>query len=261
MAEYSDYSYEQMYELLEALHDKYNCEEFIDSDPISIPHSFSADNDREVAGFLAATIAWGNRKAIVKSARRMMECMDYAPYDFVLNAAESDLESLRSYVYRTFNGNDFVDFIRALQRICREYGTIGTLFQDSYARHKDMAAVLSEVRREFFSIDHSDHCTKHFSSIDKGAACKRLNMYLRWFVRRDNKGVDFGSWTKIPMSALYLPLDVHRGNVGRELGLLTRRQNDWKATAEITQTLRKFSSDDPVKYDFALFGAGVNSGL
>ena len=259
MAEYSDYSYEQMYELLEALHDKYNCEEFIDSDPISIPRSFSADNDREVAGFLAATIAWGNRKAIVKSARRMMECMDYAPYDFVLNAAESDLESLRSYVYRTFNGNDFVDFIRALQRICREYGTIGTLFQDSYARHKDMAAVLSEVRREFFSIDHSDHCTKHFSSIDKGAACKRLNMYLRWFVRRDNRGVDFGSWTKIPMSALYLPLDVHSGNMARELGLLTRRQNDWKATVEVTQTLKKFSAEDPVKYDFALFGAGVNS--
>ena len=259
MAEYSDYSYEQMYELLEALHDKYNCEEFIDSDPISIPHSFSADNDREVAGFLAATIAWGNRKAIVKSARRMMECMDYAPYDFVLNAAKSDLESLRSYVYRTFNGNDFVDFIRALQRICREYGTIGTLFQDSYARHKDMAAVLSEVRREFFSIDHSDHCTKHFSSIDKGAACKRLNMYLRWFVRRDNRGVDFGSWTKIPMSALYLPLDVHSGNMARELGLLTRRQNDWKATVEVTQTLKKFSAEDPVKYDFALFGAGVNS--
>ena len=259
MAEYSDYSYEQMYELLEALHDKYNCEEFIDSDPISIPHSFSADNDREVAGFLAATIAWGNRKAIVKSARRMMECMDYAPYDFVLNAAESDLESLRSYVYRTFNGNDFVDFIRALQRICREYGTIGTLFQDSYARHKDMAAALSEVRREFFSIDHSNHCTKHFSSIDKGAACKRLNMYLRWFVRRDNRGVDFGSWTKIPMSALYLPLDVHSGNMARELGLLTRRQNDWKATVEVTQTLKKFSAEDPVKYDFALFGAGVNS--
>lgn len=259
MAEYSDYSYEQMYELLEALHDKYNCEEFIDSDPISIPHSFSADNDREVAGFLAATIAWGNRKAIVKSARRMMECMDYAPYDFVLNAAESDLESLRSYVYRTFNGNDFVDFIRALQRICREYGTIGTFFQDSYARHKDMAAVLSEVRREFFSIDHSNHCTKHFSSIDKGAACKRLNMYLRWFVRRDNRGVDFGSWTKIPMSALYLPLDVHSGNMARELGLLTRRQNDWKATVEVTQTLKKFSAEDPVKYDFALFGAGVNS--
>ena len=259
MAEYSDYSYEQMYELLEALHDKYNCEEFIEADPISIPHSFSAIEDREIAGFLAATIAWGNRKAIVKSARRMVECMDYAPYDFVVNATERELESLRSYVYRTFNGDDFVDFVRALQNICRKYGTLGTMFQDSYTRHESIAAVLSEVRREFFSIDHTDHCTKHFSSIDKGAACKRLNMYLRWFVRSDNRGVDFGLWRKIPMSALYLPLDVHSGNMARELGLLSRRQNDWKATEEVTNALKKFSADDPVKYDFALFGAGINS--
>ena len=259
MAEYSDYSYEQMYELLEALHDKYNCEEFIEADPISIPHSFSATEDREIAGFLAATIAWGNRKAIVKSARRMVECMDYAPYDFVVNATENELESLRSYVYRTFNGDDFVDFMRALQSICRKYGTLGTMFQDSYTRHESIAAVLSEVRREFFSIDHGTHCTKHFSSIDKGAACKRLNMYLRWFVRRDNRGVDFGLWQKIPMSAHYLPLDVHSGNMARELGLLTRLQNDWKATEEVTNILKKFSADDPVKYDFALFGAGINS--
>jgi uncharacterized protein (TIGR02757 family) len=122
-----------------------------------------------------------------------------------------------------------------------------------------MAAVLSEVRREFFAAQHGEHCRKHFSSIDKGAACKRLNMYLRWFVRRDNRGVDFGSWTRIPMSALYLPLDVHSGNMARSLGLLSRRQNDWKATAEVTATLRRFSAEDPVKYDFALFGAGVNS--
>lgn len=261
MAEYSDYSYEQMYELLEALHDKYNCEEFIEADPISIPHSFAADADREIAGFLAATIAWGNRKAIVKSARRMVECMDYAPYDFVANATDSDLEPLRSYVYRTFNGNDFVDFVRALQSICRKYGTLGRLFQDSYLRHGNIAAVLSEVRREFFSVEHSEHCQKHFSSIDKGAACKRLNMYLRWFVRKDNRGVDFGSWTKIPMSALYLPLDVHSGNMARSLGLLSRRQSDWKATEEVTNVLKRFSADDPVKYDYALFGAGIDGFL
>ena len=259
MAAYSDYSHEQMFELLETLHDKYNREEFIEADPISIPHSFASDNDKEVAGFLAATIAWGNRKAILKGARKMMELMDNAPYDFVLNATEADLNPLRSYVYRTFNGNDFVDFICALQRICRTYGTIGTLFEQSYLQHKDMAAVLSEVRREFFAVDHSEHSTKHFSSIDKGAACKRINMYLRWFVRSDNRGVDFGLWRKIPASALYLPLDVHSGNMSRELGLLTRKQNDWKATVEVTQTLKRFSPSDPVKYDFALFGAGVNS--
>ena len=259
MDAYSDFSAEQMYEMLEALHDKYNNTDFIEADPISVPHSFTDDRDKEIAGFLASTIAWGNRKAIVRSARRMMEYMDFAPYSFVVGAQQSDFETLRSYVHRTFNGGDFVGFVRALQSICRKYGTVGNLFESSYAEHRDMAAVLSEVRREFFSIDHSDHCTKHFSSIDKGAACKRLNMYLRWFVRRDNRGVDFGSWTKIPMSALYLPLDVHSGNMARELGLLSRRQNDWKATVEVTQMLKRFSADDPVKYDFALFGAGVNS--
>lgn len=259
MAEYSDYSFEQMLELLEGLHDRYNRPEFIEADPISIPHLFSDNRDREVAGFFAATIAWGNRKAIVRSARRMMECMDFAPYDFVVGATEGDLESLRSYVYRTFNGDDFVDFVRAVQSICRRYGTIGELFEQSYTKSGDMAKVLSDVRREFFSVEHAQRCEKHFSSIDKGAACKRLNMYLRWFVRRDNRGVDFGSWQRIPMSALYLPLDVHSGNVGRELGLLSRRQNDWKATVEITQALRRFSAEDPVKYDFALFGTGVNS--
>ena len=259
MAEFSDYSFEQMFELLETLHDKYNCPEFIEADPISIPHSFSSDRDKEVAGFFAATIAWGNRKAIVKSARRMMECMDNAPYDFVLGATESDLESLRSYVYRTFNGDDFVDFVRAVQGICRRYGTIGELFESSYEQSGDMAAVLSTVRREFFSLEHAQRSEKHFSSIDKGAACKRINMYLRWFVRQDNRGVDFGLWRRIPMSALYLPLDVHSGNMGRELGLLSRRQSDWKATVEITENLKRFSASDPVKYDFALFGAGVNA--
>ena len=261
MAEYSDFTAEQMYEMLEALHDKYNNTDFIEADPISVPHSFTDDRDKEIAGFLAATIAWGNRKAIVRSARRMMEYMDFAPYSFVVGAEQSDFETLRSYVHRTFNGGDFVDFVRALQSICHKYGTVGNLFESSYAEHRDMAAVLSAVRREFFSAEHSQHSEKHFSSIDKGAACKRLNMYLRWFVRSDNRGVDFGLWRSIPASALYLPLDVHSGNMGRALGLLSRKQNDWKATAEITQSLRRFSAEDPVKYDYALFGAGIDGFL
>lgn len=261
MEQYSDFSAEQMYDMLEALHDKYNNTDFIEADPISVPHSFTDDRDKEIAGFLAATIAWGNRKAIVSSARRMMEYMDFAPYSFVMNAEQSDLERLKSYVHRTFNGQDFVDFVRAMQGVCRKYTTIGNLFQSSYLKHGDMAAVLSEVRREFFSAEHNPHCEKHFSSIDKGAACKRLNMYLRWFVRSDNRGVDFGLWRKIPASALYLPLDVHSGNMGRALGLLSRKQNDWKATAEITESLRKFCAEDPVKYDYALFGAGIDGFL
>ena len=261
MDRYSDFSREQMFDLLETLHDKYNCAEFIEADPISIPHSFTDNRDREIAGFLAATIAWGNRKAIVRSARRMVEYMDFAPYSFVMGAEQSDLDNLRTYVHRTFNGQDFIDFVVAMQHICRKYGSIGELFESSYAEHQDMAKVLSVVRREFFSAPHNEHSQKHFSSIDKGAACKRLNMYIRWFVRRDNRGVDFGSWEKIPMNAIYLPLDVHSGNMGRELGLLSRRQSDWKATVEITQTLRGFCAEDPVKYDFALFGAGIDGFL
>lgn len=252
---------DELKELLDHLHDKYNREEFIEADPISVPHSFSDKTDREIAGFMAATIAWGNRKAIVKSAHRMMQYMDYSPADFVRNASDKELATLRSYVHRTFNGEDFTDFVLAIRSITERYGGIGEFFEQSYVQHRDIAKVLSLFRHEFFSIAHNPHCEKHLSSIDKGAACKRLNMYLRWFVRRDERGVDFGLWQKIPMSALYLPLDVHTGNMGRALGLLTRRQSDWKATVEITESLREFCADDPVKYDYALFGAGIDGFL
>ncbi|MDE5636820.1 MAG: TIGR02757 family protein [Alistipes sp.] len=248
-------------DLLERLHDKYNRPEFIEADPISVPHRFSSRDDREIAGFFAATIAWGNRKAIVKSANRMVEYMDNAPADFVVNASDRELERLATYVHRTFNGRDFMDFVRAMRAMYARFGGIGNFVERRYAVHGDMAAVLSDFRREFFACDHDAHCEKHFSSIDKGAACKRLNMYFRWFVRRDERGVDFGEWTSIPMSALYLPLDVHTGNMGRALGLLKRRQSDWKATVEITEALRGFDPSDPVRYDFSLFGAGIDGFL
>ena len=252
---------EELHELLEHLHDKYNRAEFIEPDPISIPHSFCDRHDREVSGFLAATIAWGNRKAIVKSARRMMQYMDNAPADFVRNASPAELRHLQSYVHRTFNGQDFTDFVLGMRHIILNHGGIGEFFECRYEATQDMAIVLSEFRREFFSCDHNTHCEKHLSSIDKGAACKRLNMYLRWFVRRDDRGVDFGLWQRIPMSAIYLPLDVHTGNMGRALGLLTRKQSDWKATVEITAALREFDPTDPVRYDFSLFGAGIDGFL
>ena len=252
---------EELRELLEHLHDKYNRQEFIEPDPISIPHSFSDRHDREIAGFLAAAIAWGNRKAIVKSARRMMSYMDNASADFVRNASHQELAHLQSYVHRTFNGQDFTDFVLCMRHIMEQYGGIGEFFESRYEATQDMTKVLSEFRREFFSCDHNPHCEKHISSIDKGAACKRLNMYLRWFVRHDERGVDFGLWRKIPMSALYLPLDVHTGNMGRALGLLTRKQSDWKATAEITAALREFNAEDPVRYDYSLFGAGIDGFL
>ncbi len=261
MERYSDLSHEELRDILEHLHDKYNRPEFIEADPISIPHSFTDLRDREIAGFLAATIAWGNRKAIVRSARRMVEYMDGTPYDFVCNASEQDLTRLQSYVHRTFNGGDFTDFVRSMRRICQRYGSMGELFQRNYEECGDMAEVFSRVRREFFEGEHNPHCEKHLSSVDKGAACKRLNMYVRWFVRRDDRGVDFGVWRRIPMSALYLPLDIHSGNMGRELGLLKRKQSDWKATVEITSSLRAFDAEDPVRYDFSLFGAGIDGFL
>lgn len=252
---------EELRDLLEHLHDKYNRQEFIEADPISIPHSFTLRDDREVAGLLSATIAWGNRKAIVRSARRMMSYMDDAPADFVRNASAKELAHLQSYVHRTFNGQDFTDFVLGMRHIVEQYGGIGNFFENSYAQSEDMTKVLSDFRREFFATPHNPHCEKHLSSIDKGAACKRLNMYLRWFVRCDDRGVDFGLWRQIPMSALYLPLDVHTGNMGRALGLLRRKQNDWKATAEITASLREFDAEDPVRYDFSLFGAGIDGFL
>lgn len=252
---------EELHDLLEHLHDKYNRPEFIEPDPISIPHSFSDRHDKEVAGFLAAAIAWGNRKAIVKSARRMMQYMDNAPADFVRNASPAELRHLQNYVHRTFNGQDFTDFVLGMRHIITQHGGIGEFFESRYAATGDIATTLSEFRREFLSCEHNPHCEKHISSIDKGAACKRLNMYLRWFVRRDDRGVDFGLWRSIPMSALYLPLDVHTGNMGRALGLLQRKQSDWKATAEITAALRNFDPSDPVRYDYSLFGAGIDGFL
>lgn len=252
---------EELKELLEHLHDKYNRPEFIEPDPISVPHSFADKADREIAGFFASTIAWGNRKAIVKSAHRMMIYMDNAPADFVRNASASELAHLQSYVHRTFNGQDFTDFVLAIRGIMERHGGIGDYFESEYERTGNLAAVLSSFRREFFSCEHNTHCEKHLSSIDKGAACKRLNMYLRWFVRHDDRGVDFGLWRKIPMAALYLPLDVHTGNMGRALGLLNRKQSDWKATVEITNNLREFDAEDPIRYDYSLFGAGIDGFL
>ncbi|MBQ2797723.1 MAG: TIGR02757 family protein [Tidjanibacter sp.] len=251
----------ELKELLEELYLRYDCVDFIEPDPISIPHSFSAPKDREIAGLLAATIAWGNRKAIVKSANRMMDYLDRRPYDFVMGASESELATLQTYVHRTFNGEDLRCFVLALRRLCVQSGSLGEWFQGRYVATGDMRTVLADFRREFFDFDHPQRSEKHLSSIAKGAACKRLNMYLRWMVRKDPHGVDFGLWEQIPASALYLPLDVHSGNVGRELGLLKRRQSDWKAVEEITATLREFDAADPVKYDYALFGAGINKGI
>ncbi len=248
-------------ELLEQLHDRFNCQEFVEHDPISIPHRFSRLEDIEIAGFLSATIAWGNRKAIVKSAGRMMEYLDHAPFDFVMNASEAELERIESYVHRTFCGSDFRDFIVSLRRIYQQHGSMKNLFEQRYSESQSLGDCFAHFRSEFLESPHQQRCEKHISSITKGAACKRLCMYLRWMVRKDSRGVDFGVWSGIPSSALYIPLDVHSGNVARKLTLLTRKQSDWKAVDELTSKLREFDINDPVKYDFALFGAGIEGVL
>ena len=251
----------ELQELLERLHDRYNRPEFIEDDPIAVPHRYTDRADREIAGFLAATIAWGNRKAIVRNGHRLMRLLDDAPADFVRNASERELARLGGFVHRTFNGGDLCDFVRGLRRMEREHGGVGRFFEARYEATGSLPAVLAEFRSEFFAAEHAPRCEKHLSSVTKGAACKRLCMYLRWMVRRDERGVDFGEWEGIPPEALRLTLDVHTGETGRLLGLLGRRQNDWRAVEEITAALRAYDAADPVRFDFALFGAGMDRSL
>lgn len=251
----------ELRELLERLCDKYDRPEFIADDPIGVPHRFTDRADREIAGFFAATIAWGNRKTIVRNGHRLMRLMDDAPADFVRNASEREIAGLGDFVHRTFNGEDLRDFVLALRRMEERFGGIGAFFESRYEATGDLRPVLAEFRQEFFACEHAPRCEKHLSAIVRGAACKRLCMYLRWMVRRDDRGVDFGLWRRIPMSALYLPLDVHVGETARALGLLGRRQNDWRAVEELTDALRAFDAEDPARYDFSLFGAGMDGYL
>ncbi len=242
---------------LDEKYDKYNHPDFIGSDPVQIPHSFSDPYDIEISAFLSATIAWGQRSTIIKNSQRLITLMDHAPYDFVTNCSIADLKRFEYFVHRTFNGVDCVFFIKSLKNIYKNHGGLGILFQQEYMHKQNIKATIEGVRSVFFEIDHPERTNKHFSDVSRGASAKRLNMFLRWLVRNDNRGVDFGLWQKIPASALYLPLDLHTGNVARKLGLLSRKQNDWQAVEEVTSNLRKFDPTDPVKYDFALFGLGV----
>ena len=246
---------------LEEKHHQYNCERFIISDPIQIPKAFEEPEDIEIAGFITATIAWGQRKTIINNMHRLLGLMDHRPLDFILHAENSDLENFRSFKHRTFNGEDCIFFLRALKNIYRNHRGLRHLFESAYKRNGTLEAALSEFRRTFFEIPHPERTRKHVADISKNASAKRLNMFLRWMVRNDKQGIDFGIWRDIPAKALYIPLDVHTGNVARKLGLLKRKQNDWKAVLELTDNLRQFDASDPVKYDFALFGLGAFEGF
>lgn len=232
----------------------YNNPSFIADDPVQIPHLYTQKEDIEIAGFLSATIAWGNRKMIVKNAHKMMELMGNSPYDFVMNHNEDHLEALEGFVHRTFNCIDFATFIQALQHLYLNHGGLEGVFSDSSL---PLQMRISKFKTLFFEIQHQSRTQKHISDPLKGSAAKRINMYLRWMVRNDNAGVDFGIWKGVSPSELSCPLDVHSGNMARKLGILKRTQNDAKALLELDTALRELDPIDPVKYDFALFGLGA----
>jgi uncharacterized protein (TIGR02757 family) len=240
---------------------KYNNPSFIECDPISIPHRFISNNDVEVSGFLTAAIAWGRRDLILRSSRLLMEAMDNNPHQFIISAGTDDYASLSRFVHRTFNSNDCIYFMKGLKEIYSRYDSMEDVILEGMKETRSLREGLSFFREQFFSLSHERRTEKHFADVMTGAAGKRLNMFLRWMVRNDNKGVDFGIWKRINPSMLYIPLDLHSGNTARRLGLLTRKLNDWKAVEELTSVLREFDPSDPVKYDFALFGIGVNEKL
>lgn len=237
---------------------RFDCADFVCGDPIEVPHRFGNPDDIAIAGFLASTIAWGQRKSIVKSAHQLINWMDGSPSDFVRNCTDHDLEPFNRFVYRTFNGTDCVSFLKSLRNICQNHGGLEKVFADGFASTQSVYGALTHFYNVFFEIDHLHRTEKHLANPEKGSASKRMNMFLRWMVRQSGTGVDFGIWKCIPQSALCIPLDVHVGNVSRQLGLLSRKQNDWKAVEELTANLRQFCPEDPVKYDFALFSLGVN---
>ena len=269
-------SNEELRDFLETKYRQYNTSSFIEKDPISIPHKFKKKEDIEISGFLAATIAWGQRITAVRNANKIVELMDYQPYDFIKNHSIDDLKPFKKFVHRTFNGEDCIYFIRSLKNIYTKYDGLEAVICPQSTVHSPQIKIKSQKSNNdlrlttydlrlslinfynlFFEVPAKPRTTRHLSNPDKNSAAKRLNMYLRWMVRNDNNGVDFGIWKSIKPSQLYCPLDIHSGNVARSLGMLNRNANDWKSVEKLTGNLRKFDPLDPVKYDFALFGLGI----
>ena len=239
--------------------DLYNQPSFIAADPISIPHRFTQKQDIEIAGFFAALFAWGNRTIIINKCTELLQLMDGAPYDFIRHHTDGDLKKFMQFKHRTFNTTDLLYFISFLQYYYSQHISLESAFSIWLTEEdKTVENALIHFRHYFFSLPYApDRTRKHIASPDRGSHCKRLNMFLRWMVRTDNKGVDFGIWSEIKPSQLVCPVDVHVARVARRLGLLTAKQLNWKAALELTAHLRTFDPQDPVKYDFALFGLGV----
>ena len=249
-------SKEEIISFLNYKSNQYNNIKFIETDPIQIPHLFNKKEDVEISGFLTSTISWGNRKSIIKSAEKLIELLDHSPYDFILNHKKRDLDTLKPFVHRTFNGIDLIQFVKSLKHIYRNYNGLEEIFRNNI-KDDSLQYAIHKMKKIFFEIPHTNRTKKHISDPMRGSAAKRINMFLRWMVRDDTRGVDFGIWKSISPRYLSCPLDVHTGNVARKLGLIERKQNDHKAVMELDKKLREFDLIDPVKYDFALFGLGV----
>jgi uncharacterized protein (TIGR02757 family) len=250
---------EDLFLFLETKYRQYNRPEFIKTDPVSVPHGFSQREDIEIAGFLTAVISWGNRSSIIADANRMFSMMGCPPYEFLLKANDRDLEIFRAFYHRTFNGEDCIFFLRSLQHIYKNLGGLQGAFGN--INETGIKESISRFRRIFLELKHFPRLEKHLADPSKGASAKRILMFLRWMVRNDGLGVDFGLWKNVSSASLMCPLDIHSGNVSRKLGLLQRKANDWKAVEELTDNLRQFDPRDPVKYDFALFGIGALEGI
>lgn len=249
-------------DLLEEKYLQFNNTAFIETDPISIPHQFSKKEDIEIASLLVATIAWGQRVSIINNGNKLMRLMNNEPHDFILNFTKKDAARFDSFVHRTFNATDCVFFLNSLKHIYKKHNGLEAAFSKHMSpAEKDVKQAISGFRTLFLEPAHLTRTEKHVSNPMVKSSAKRLCMFLRWMVRKDRHGVDFGIWNSISSSQLCLPLDLHTGNVSRKLGLLTRTQNDWQAVEEITAVLRKFDKKDPIKYDFSLFGLGAFEGF
>ncbi len=246
-------NFKELKQFLDFKADFYENPDFIGSDPIQIPHRFDKKQDIEIAAFFSALLAWGNRKMIIRNASRLMELMDNSPYDFITNHKESDLSRFEGFVHRTFNEIDLLYYIHSLRSIYSKFGGLEKQFNNS----EDLNIQIHNFKKLFMSFDAPLRSGKHLGDPKKGSAAKRIHMFLRWMVRSDAKGVDFGIWKQVDPSQLYCPLDIHSGNVARKLKLLERKQNDQKALQELSLALKKLDPKDPVKYDFALSGLGV----
>lgn len=234
----------------------YNNSDFIESDPIQIPHRYTKKEDIEIAGFLTAIIAWGNRKSIITNALRLQDLMGNSPFDFVMSYSENNRQHLNGFVHRTFNETDLDYFLKSLRNIYETHDGLEAVFKAN-AEETTLQPAIHHYKKVFFSLPHPLRTQKHISDPFKNSAAKRINMYLRWMVRHDAAGVDLGIWKSISPSQLSCPLDVHSGTVARKLGLIHRKQNDAKALLQLDNNLRTLDCADPVKYDFALFGLGV----